>query len=1011
LRVAAIAVIAVVGGTICLALRWKADTILVSENKACITSLNEYYSRTNSYRRAAVPTFEQVRQTESAQRKHTVGLAFSGGGIRSATFNLGILQGLAKAKLLGSIDYLSTVSGGGYIGAWLVSWIKRAPGGLKAVEDQLGDFENRPRQPGDTAVEPQEVNFLRDYSNYLTPRKGIFGADTWAAIATYLRNVLLNQAILLGLLGAILILPWCVVTTGRWLETSGSLPSCAGLAAALAAGALLLLAVLWASGQTAACSLTNTEAPWSAAQKYVIYFVALPILLSAFLTVIAFWLWSDPKAQYSPAGHSLIFWPLVGALLYGLAHALGVCVRAAVNKNSKQPDARLTTHQWIFIPLTAFGAGIAGGFLLELVESWIAYWKTCDGGNYHAVTWGPPLMLMAFLLTGTLHIGFLKLLIANEEQEWWARLGGLLLLVAIGWIAVFGLAIYVPWLRAIWFGWIKTKITLLLGWAGTTISGVLLGKSDKTSGTNGGNSPLEVLAVVTPYVFVLGLMVLLSLGVYWLGGQRVNNAGAAANSSAPPPPSAIANNISISVTIKDADETSAKGTTAAGGSAASLAESLVLNGNLPPAGSRVRAQKSREYWRGVTRFPAGRLWICALILGLGALGLAYRVEINVFSMNLLYRNRLVRCYLGASRVDGKRHANPFTGFDPADDLSLVELQSDTGYDGPYPIVCAALNVTHGERLAWQERKAESFVFTPHFCGYEFPEMNVVASSAPKGGYQKTEDYAYPLDKQDPNHSKTGGLHLGSAISISGAAASPNMGYHTSPPLAFLMTVFNVRLGWWLPNSRYANDQFRVQPKGGPHCSLFYLLCELLASTTDRSKYVYLSDGGHFENLAIYELVRRRCNFIIACDASADGATNFDDFGNAIRKCRSDFGVEIKIDTAKLIPTGDPKFANVQWAHGKIRYPKGPNGEEGFFGDLLYIKPAITTELPRDVLAYRDTHAGFPHQSTAEQWFDESQFESYRTLGLYSLESVAHLSNFEPTPEEPLTIPQLFAGLG
>src|SRR5580692_7715389 len=93
-----------------------------------------------------------------------VGLAFSGGGIRSATFNLGILQGLAKAKLLGSIDYLSTVSGGGYIGAWLVSWIKRAPGGLKAVEDQLGDFENRPRQPGDTAVEPQEVNFLRDYS-------------------------------------------------------------------------------------------------------------------------------------------------------------------------------------------------------------------------------------------------------------------------------------------------------------------------------------------------------------------------------------------------------------------------------------------------------------------------------------------------------------------------------------------------------------------------------------------------------------------------------------------------------------------------------------------------------------------------------------------------------------------------------------------------------------------------------------------------------------------------------
>ena len=977
-----------------------------------------------------MPTFAKVRQTESAERKHTVGLAFSGGGIRSATFNLGILQGLAKAKLLTSIDYLSTVSGGGYIGAWLVSWMKRASGETE-VQDLLGDFENH-RAPDDTSVEPEEVNFLRDYSNYLTPRVGIFGADTWAAIATYLRNVLLNQAILLGFLGAIVLVPWCVVNSAQRVEKWPWICGNGGAAAALFSGLCLLIAVVWASGQTAACSMTQADAPKSAGQGFVLSFVALPVMLSAFLTVIAFWQGTTPHAKFAASSYSWPRWAGIAALLYGSAHVIGVFVRArAINKAklryidqilnlrsvdriASQQYIELTTEQRIFIPLSAVAAGCVGGLLLKLVDSGISWWKFHDGGSYQALTWGPPLVLVAFLLTATVHIGLLKLLIDNEEQEWWGRLGGLLLLLGIAWTALFGLALFVPWLLAVWSGWAKTKIGLLLGWAGTTFSGVFLGKSDKTSGKGGPNSSLELIAVVTPYVFIIGLMVLLSLGVSWLGGQRLN---AAAPGSPPPPPAAIANPIAISVQIKDADAGSEKDSAAASGPAASLTGSLVLQGNLPPTGPAVRAKQSHDFWERAMRYSVCWLWTCVLILGVAALGLAYRVDINLFSMNLLYRNRLVRCYLGASREEKEegnatedRHANLFTGFDPADDLSLAELQSETGYQGPYPIVCAALNVTHGERLAWQERKAESFVFTPHFCGYEFPEMNVVASSAPKGGYQKTEEYAYLLDKQDPNHSKIGGLHLGSAISISGAAASPNMGYHTSPPLAFLMTVFNVRLGWWLANSRYSKDEFRVKPKGGPHCSLLYLLSELLASTTDRSKYVYLSDGGHFENLAIYELVRRRCPFIIACDAGADPEMDFGDLGNAIRKCRSDFGVEIEINPTSLVPAGRSKFAKVHGIRGKIHYPKGPNGEPPFTGDLLYIKPTITANVPRDVLAYRDSNAGFPHQSTADQWFDESQFESYRRLGLYSFETLAQLNSIEPGPE-PLTIPQLFAGIG
>jgi hypothetical protein len=937
-----------------------------------------------------------------------VGLAFSGGGIRSATFNLGILQGLAQAKLLRHMHYLSTVSGGGYIGAWLASWTKRASEGLREVEELLGEFEKH-RPSGDLSVEPKEVNFLRDYSNYLTPRKGIFGADTWAAIATYLRNLLLNQAILFGFLGAVLLLPWCLVSAGRWMATVACIRASGGPAAALFAILLLFWAVVWASRQAGACSLTKTDAPKSAEQKFVISLIAIPILLSALLAVIALWLGSNPNLLFS--GHPKLAWIVFGALLYGMAHVIGTAVREGVLRRSNQQDAKLTISQWVLIPLSAVVAGAAGGLLLKVVASWLAAWKLWPGGIYQGMSWGPPLVAVVFLLTGTLHIGLLKLLIENEEQEWWGRLGGWLLLVSLGWAAVFGLSIHVPWLLAIFSQWAKTKTSLLLGWAGTTLSGLFLGKSDKTSGKADGNSSLELVAVVAPYVFLLGLMCLLSLGVFWLGGQRLDLSRGMDSHAQVASQATIAADVAVATAIQDAGSATGKVAAVSGGAADSMTGSLVIVGKLQATVADEKTRKSLDYWNRTAQLRVSWLWSCMLILALLALALACRVDINIFSMNLLYRNRLVRCYLGASRQgnsENMRRPNPFTGFDPADDISLTELRKGSGYEGPYPIVCAALNVTHGERLAWQERKAESFVFTPHYCGYEFPEMNLIQLEGnSNAGYSETEKYAFPKRSQDPFHKTMGGVHLGTAISISGAAASPNMGYHTSPPLAFLMTVFNVRLGWWLANPRYSNDRYWFRgPKGGPRCSLLYLLCELFASTTDRSKYVYLSDGGHFENLGIYELVRRRCKYIIACDAGEDHEMKFGDLGNAIRKCRSDFGVKIEIDTSKLVPVGDPKFALVHGVLGKIYYPKGANDEQDFTGDILYIKPTITADVPRDVLAYRDTHASFPHQSTADQWFDESQFESYRMLGFHSFESLVEGGG----KTEPLTIPQFFDGV-
>jgi hypothetical protein len=232
-----------------------------------------------------------------------------------------------------------------------------------------------------------------------------------------------------------------------------------------------------------------------------------------------------------------------------------------------------------------------------------------------------------------------------------------------------------------------------------------------------------------------------------------------------------------------------------------------------------------------------------------------------------------------------------------------------------------------------------------------------------------------------------------------------MGFHTSPPLAFLMTLFDVRLGWWLPNPRYDNDQLSGnRTEGGPQWSLLYLLKELLASTTDESKYVYLSDGGHFENLAVYELVRRRCKYIIASDADADAGMTFGDLGNAIRKCRSDFGVEITIDPTPIqLPFGG--FARAHGVVGEVRYPNTAT-EEGFVGEILYIKPTLSVDTPRDVLAYRAGHTEFPDQSTADQWFDESQFESYRRLGLYTMQKLAGMPGNAPQ-DLPLPVKELF----
>jgi hypothetical protein len=238
---------------------------------------------------------------------------------------------------------------------------------------------------------------------------------------------------------------------------------------------------------------------------------------------------------------------------------------------------------------------------------------------------------------------------------------------------------------------------------------------------------------------------------------------------------------------------------------------------------------------------------------------------------------------------------------------------------------------------------------------------------------KTASYAGGARETGPDDCCRG-ITLGTAVAISGAAASPNMGYHSSPGAAFLMTLFNVRLGAWLPNPAMASTSELSLAK--PRNALITLARELLGMSDDRGGAVYLSDGGHFENLGLYEMIRRRCRRILVVDAGEDPNASFEDLGNAIRKIRIDFDVAIEFTPQVAIGSRQKPLEPFRsFAYGRIRYPESDTP-----GELIYVKPADFADVSMDVRSYRNLHETFPHQSTLEQFYGESQFESYRELG-------------------------------
>jgi hypothetical protein len=341
------------------------------------------------------------------------------------------------------------------------------------------------------------------------------------------------------------------------------------------------------------------------------------------------------------------------------------------------------------------------------------------------------------------------------------------------------------------------------------------------------------------------------------------------------------------------------------------------------------------------------------------------IDANGLSMHNFYRDRLADAFL--FRVDKKRNS-----IEPNTDLRISGMSARVG---PIHLVNTALNTQNLPTPFRKGRRAEPFFFSPLYSGSRIT------------GYCRTTEI----------ESMQRELSLSTAVATSGAAVSSNMGMQTNVALRFILSMLNIRLGYWVVNPMLADPlrrTLRLRATGFLGVGVVRFLQELTGRLGYDSSYVYLSDGGHIENLGLYELVRRQCRLIIAGDGECDPSYNFHGLTEALRLIQIDFGIRVEMDGLDEIRSGERQFAR-----GKIFYP------DGRFGYLIYLKSSllgddmveatvsddayVTSPLRNDVrrydelsymARYRGDHPDFPHESTADQFFDETQFECYRALG-------------------------------
>ncbi len=371
--------------------------------------------------------------------------------------------------------------------------------------------------------------------------------------------------------------------------------------------------------------------------------------------------------------------------------------------------------------------------------------------------------------------------------------------------------------------------------------------------------------------------------------------------------------------------------------------------------------------------------VLTLVVAVSGLFASFVLDVNLTGPHKLYRDGLARTFVRRREDD-------------AADLPLTEVNASR--KAPYHLINATLNLPSSESERLRDRRGDFFLFSKGYCG------------APSIGYRRTKAWTIG----------GAGIDLATAMAVSGAAVSPQMGLGSKPSLSALLTLLNIRLGLWIRKPGVAgSDGHPVAPvaegvadrRGGAGARPIVssppppldrargiglgdapgfgcLLREMTgACMTEGSDWLNVSDGGHIENMGIYELLRRRCKFIVCVDGEADPNAMFEGHLTLVRHAQIDFGILIEPRLDELRPDERSKYSRTHAQLFRIHYNDG--ADAGAIGLMLYLKLSLTGDEAELLKRYRAVHPDFPHQSTLDQFYDEEQFEAYRQLGVHVAE--------------------------
>ena len=626
----------------------------------------------------------------------TSALCLSGGGIRSASFCLGVVQGLARLGVLSKYHYLSTVSGGGYLGCMMAAWGYRTPGGMDDVQTTLAKDREGSGTP---------IAWWREYLSYLAPRRGLLSLDTWTLMATYLRNLLLNALVWLPMIAIALLAPNLVAAfvdfVAAWLGATGYLDDVAAFAMGMGAIMLALGTVYLRSmagrvnpdrAPRASRKLPRwLQQPAQAVDVMLTSGASVQALLLIGAVVLACSAWWLGIGKASTFWHALMTGDLAWLHLdeqHGrhILFALLYAVASGIAAQYYQPPVPIRERAYLATVLIGLGCGLFTGLLIGVIVTWFVPTGPWALPLPLAMTLGPPALAAAVGLGEILFVGLTSKWSDDFDREWWARAGAWAAMYMVAWLALFAMAFYGPELFRLlprlqdgkWPYWLT--VTLASGGVARII--LVTGRSAPTETQQNPvprkrDQALDLLAFALMFALVAGIADLVA-----------------------------------TVLDQIAAETSARGW-----------------------------QSPHE----TLPYAASDVLILLAFLGI-VLGIAgSRININRFSLHAMYRDRLIRAFLGATRAarpkptawkldkayrEDKqfeaRKAEPFIQFDRDDNpifrwlaRERVAGRFDTR-ERPFLLVNAALNLVGGQNLAWQERKATSFTFSALHTGSAAP---------------------------------------------------------------------------------------------------------------------------------------------------------------------------------------------------------------------------------------------------------------------------------------------------